>query len=288
MATSLLGLGSNLGEREVTLRAALDAIDALAGVRLVRQSRLVATQPIGGSAGQDEYLNAAALVKTDLEPLAMLRKLQGIEDRFGRERGERWAARTLDIDLLLYGDLVIDSAEMSVPHPRMSFRPFVLEPAAEIAGAMIHPAIGWTIGQLREHLDSASDRVAILSSSATANRDVAELLARRVNARIMAVPDIPAIARLWPAGRATWLELAEVRDAVDKAVAAEIPDVSAQYPKLTIIIRGDQPAVWANVPGRGPTLVLKAADQRAIEREVLAAVQAVWPGLGPWLANRLE
>ncbi|MCI0492256.1 MAG: 2-amino-4-hydroxy-6-hydroxymethyldihydropteridine diphosphokinase, partial [Planctomycetes bacterium] len=282
MATSLLGLGSNLGEREVTLCAALDAIDALAGVRLVRQSRLYATQPIGGSAGQDEYLNAAALVKTDLEPLAMLRKLQGIEDRFGRERGERWAARTLDIDLLLYGDLVIDSAEMSVPHPRMSFRPFVLEPAAEIAGAMIHPAIGWTIGQLREHLDSASDRVAILSSSATANRDVAELLARRVNARIMAVPDIPAIARLWPAGRATWLELAEVRGAVDKAVAAEIPDVSAQYPKLTIIIRGDQPAVWANVPGRGPTLVLKAADQRAIEREVLAAVQAVWPGLGPW------
>ena len=95
---------------------------------------------VGGPPDQGEFLNAAAVMETSITPLRFLEQLQRIESRHGRQRAERWAARTLDIDLLLYGDEVIETPMLTVPHPRMSFRRFVLEPAAEIAPRMFIPS----------------------------------------------------------------------------------------------------------------------------------------------------
>ena len=134
------------------------------------QSSWQLTLPVGGFASQSEFLNGAALVETSHSATGVLALLQQIESRHGRARGERWGSRTLDLDLLLFGDAIIDTPALTVPHPRMSFRRFVLEPAAEIAGEMVHPAIGWTIERLVEHLDAGSDCVAIISPDDSAAR----------------------------------------------------------------------------------------------------------------------
>src|SRR4051794_3390149 len=109
MATCLLGLGSNLGDRESTLRAALTEIDALPDVLLSRHSSLRESQPIGGPAGQENFLNAAAVIETSVPPLRLLDELRNIEMRNGRQPTERWGPRTIDIDLLLYGNEVMET-----------------------------------------------------------------------------------------------------------------------------------------------------------------------------------
>ncbi len=152
MPLCLLGLGSNLGDSATTLDEALARIGRIPQTELLRHSRFLQTQPVGGPAGQADYLNAAALVRTSLSPRALLAACQEIENGLGRVRRERWGPRTIDIDLLLYDDLVLNDAELAIPHPRMAERQFVLEPAAEIAGEMIHPAFGHAIAKLLENL----------------------------------------------------------------------------------------------------------------------------------------
>ena len=98
-------------------------------------------RPIGGPAGQEPFLNAAALLETSLPPAELLARLQRIELHLGRTRETRWAARTLDLDLLLYDNLVLNTPYLTLPHPRMAFRRFVLEPAAEVAPEMAHPRL---------------------------------------------------------------------------------------------------------------------------------------------------
>src|SRR5262245_36418942 len=163
MARCLLGLGSNLGDREATLKAALAAIDALPDVQLRKKSEWFHTRPIGGPAGQGEFLNGAVSIDTKIAPLILLKELQQIEERLGRKPGDRWAGRPIDIDMLLYDREVMEQEMITVPHPRLTFRRFVLQPAAEVAPKMIHPVIGWNIERLLLHLDRASDMVAIIS-----------------------------------------------------------------------------------------------------------------------------
>jgi 2-amino-4-hydroxy-6-hydroxymethyldihydropteridine diphosphokinase len=129
-----IGLGSNQGDREGTLRAALAALAGIPAVSAVRASALRETAPWGETCrGQPPYLNAVAEIRTTLSPEALLRELQELERRFGRTRPAVWAPRTLDLDLLLYGDRVIRTPDLEVPHPRMASRRFVLEPLAELA-----------------------------------------------------------------------------------------------------------------------------------------------------------
>ena len=145
MARCLLGLGSNLGDREATLNAALAAIDALPDVQLRKKSEWLHTRPIGGPAGQGEFPNGAVLIDTTIAPLILLKELQQIEERLGRKPAERWAPRPIDIDMLLYDREVMEQEMITLPHPRLTFRRFVLQPAAEVAPKMIHPVIGWPI-----------------------------------------------------------------------------------------------------------------------------------------------
>ena len=125
---AIVALGSNLGDRAAYLRFGLERLS-----NVVSQSQVFETDPVGGPDNQGPYLNMVAVVDTDLDPFAMLRRLLQIESEAHRVRVERWGPRTLDLDLLFYDDYTIESEELTVPHPRFAERRFVLEPLSEVA-----------------------------------------------------------------------------------------------------------------------------------------------------------
>lgn len=139
--TAFIGLGSNLGDRAGFLDTALNELKTLPGIRVTAVSRYWNTAPVGGPPDQGNYLNAVAQVETDLPARQLLTMLHAMEDRLGRERQERWGPRTIDLDLLLYGDEQVQEPELQVPHPRMHERTFVLGPLAEIAPNAWHPTL---------------------------------------------------------------------------------------------------------------------------------------------------
>ena len=139
MAVAFVALGSNLGRREENLRLAVEKLRALPGTQVVRVSCWIETDPVGGPP-QGKFLNGAAELETRLVPRALLAELQKIERELGRpEPHEQWGPRVIDLDLLSYGDLVLDEPGLTLPHPRMQERPFVLIPLAEIAPGWRHP-----------------------------------------------------------------------------------------------------------------------------------------------------
>jgi 2-amino-4-hydroxy-6-hydroxymethyldihydropteridine diphosphokinase len=148
--TAYIGLGSNLGDRHDYLQRALQALREQPGVVVVGLSSIHETEPEGGPTGQGKYLNAVAELQTDLNPGELLRILLDVEQRLGRIRGERNGPRTIDLDLLLYGDLILKEPGLTLPHPRMHERSFVLEPLSEIAASAIHPVLRCTVRQLAE------------------------------------------------------------------------------------------------------------------------------------------
>jgi 2-amino-4-hydroxy-6-hydroxymethyldihydropteridine diphosphokinase len=170
MAIALVALGSNLGDRRQNLETGLVELAAQSGIRLVAKSTFHSTRPVGGPPGQDGFLNAAARLETSLSPHQLHSALKATETVAGRVRGERWAPRTLDLDLLLYDRQIIETPELTVPHPRMAFRRFVLEPAAEIAPGMRHPTIGWTVEELYRHVQMRTPYVAAIAGPIAADK----------------------------------------------------------------------------------------------------------------------
>jgi len=139
---ALIGLGGNLGEVPERLEAAIAALDEVPGVAVVARSRFYRTPPWGHT-DQPDFVNAAISVDTGLAPVDLLDALLATERAFGRVRdGERWGPRTLDLDLLAYGDEVIDEDRLRVPHPRIAERAFVLLPLADIAADTVLPGMG--------------------------------------------------------------------------------------------------------------------------------------------------
>lgn len=153
-----IGLGGNLGDPAATLRDAFQALDQLPGTRLVRASRLFRT-PAWGNTDQPDFVNAAALVETTLPARALLDALLDLERRFGRRRevGAQWGPRTLDLDVLLYGDAVIDEPGLRVPHPHLHERAFALLPLARIAPDMDVPGRG-SVAALLAAVDASTCR----------------------------------------------------------------------------------------------------------------------------------
>jgi 2-amino-4-hydroxy-6-hydroxymethyldihydropteridine diphosphokinase len=150
--TAWIALGSNLGDRQQNLRAAVAGLRAESGIEVVAVSRVYETDPVGPPP-QGPYLNAVARVQTTLAPRELLALLLGIECSRGRRRsGQRNAPRTLDLDLLLYGDERIDADGLIVPHPRLHERAFVLEPLSEVAAGVTHPVLRESIAELARRL----------------------------------------------------------------------------------------------------------------------------------------
>lgn len=146
-----IGVGSNLGDREKTIREACLRLSAQAEITLLAEGPLVETDPVGGPASQGKYLNTAWVVRTTLAADALLTVLLSIERELGRDRSEtavRWGPRPIDLDLLLFGDEIVARPELTVPHPRMHERGFVLEPLAVVVPELRHPGLGKTVGEL--------------------------------------------------------------------------------------------------------------------------------------------
>ncbi len=148
-----IGLGSNLGERNDILNGAVESLNDRPLIEVTRVSSFIETDPVGGPP-QPPYLNGAAEMNTVLSPIKLLYALHDIEQDFGRERLERWGPRTLDLDLLLYEQQIIDTNVLTVPHPRLHTRRFVLEPLNEIAPHALHPILNKTVESMLETLET--------------------------------------------------------------------------------------------------------------------------------------
>lgn len=142
-ATSLvaIGLGSSLGDRRRTLELAVLRMGT-AGMHLVRASRWYASPPLAGGTARNPFLNGVALYSTTLSPEAVLARCRALEDAFGRRRARHWGDRTLDVDVLQYGDRVSTDADLILPHPAIARRPFVLDPLVEVWPDAIDPVTG--------------------------------------------------------------------------------------------------------------------------------------------------
>lgn len=188
MARCLIGCGSNQGRPRQHLDDARELVRAMPGMTLVAASRPRETRPIGGPVGQPAFLNGAFLLETDFPPEQVLGALTAIESTLHRERSVRWGPRTIDLDLLLYDDLVLDQPGLRVPHPRMATRRFVLEPCAEIAPDFLHPLAGCSVRDLLAAISGAHPHVAVIGVPGSGAPEVAAAVADMTLARLVHAP----------------------------------------------------------------------------------------------------
>ena len=148
---SAVALGSNIGDSQAILEAAIETLVQTPGILLEARSSWYQTKAVGPQ--QPDYLNGCVTLQVEMLPQQLLEALLGIEQQFGRVRQERWGPRTLDLDLLLYDDLIVDTSNLQIPHPRMRDRAFVLVPLAEIASDWVEPVSGCVIKELLKEVD---------------------------------------------------------------------------------------------------------------------------------------
>jgi 2-amino-4-hydroxy-6-hydroxymethyldihydropteridine diphosphokinase len=185
MARCLIGCGSNLGKRRDQLDHAIDLLRFMPGVTLDAVSRFRETRPVGGPPGQRCYLNGACSIETDLAPHDVLGMLAAVENTLHRDRRERWGDRTVDLDLLLYDDVVLDSTELTLPHPRMTTRRFVLEPCVEIAAEWWFPPSACTIRDLLDNISVPDPLITVVGVPGSGAPEIAATVADATMARLV-------------------------------------------------------------------------------------------------------
>lgn len=184
LQTGLIAFGSNQGNPQQIFADAVDRLGSAAGVTIIRSSSEFWTRPIRGQSENSnehreessDYLNAVIKIQTRLSPQELHAETAGIELEFGRVREHRWGDRSIDLDLLLLGSQIVDSETLTLPHPRMTFRRFVLEPAAEIAAELMHPIANCSIGQLLEKINSPDKTMGITVSTNEKQESIVDLV----------------------------------------------------------------------------------------------------------------
>ena len=161
MTTAYISIGSNIGDKAGYCLSALERMDQIPGCRLKARSSLYRTEPVGVE-GQDWYVNGVAELELELTARALLDRLLAIEKAMGRERRKKWDSRTLDLDILLFGSEAIREKDLTVPHPLMHERRFVLMPLAELAPDFVHPVLGKTVTELLADVPGDRQQVTLL------------------------------------------------------------------------------------------------------------------------------
>lgn len=251
--TAYIALGSNLGDRQTYLQQGLETLSQRPKVQIARVSAWYETRPVGGPPGQGPYLNAAAELRTDLNAEVLLQVLLEVESSLGRVRAERDGPRTLDLDLLLFGDLVCALPNLTLPHPRLAERLFVLVPLAEIAPGLVHPTLGRTIADL------LAEHQGLRPFGPTPGRELAGL-------RAMVTGSSSGI------GQAIATRLAAA--GADVIVHARRSRPAAEQTAQEVRVRG----------GRSAVLLADLANVEAALQLVEEAWQ-VWGGLDIWINN---
>lgn len=281
--TALIALGSNLGDRKANLDLAVASLSATPGVTVQAVSPYHQTRPIGGPDGQGAFLNAAARLETGLSPLELLQSLHAVEAKAGRVRTVRWGERPLDVDLLIYGRRRILTPELTVPHPRMTVRRFVLAPLAEIAPDDVEITTGLTVAQLLSNLDRRPSHVAIDAPPGPPRDDLfRRLLAGLPSVELSASEIIPP-PNSPPAREDHWRE----RLGDDGWLVSDFcliqgvfpPDPWPIKPTFIVVLPGGISDGRGPKEGVGtPMLRPESADVEGIVREVLATCTATRPG----------
>ena len=267
MTQCLIAVGCNQGECRNTIRQAAQKIDDLPETRWVSSSRLVESQPVGAFDGS--FLNGVFRVDTELGPHQLLEHLLQIEQEAGRDRSGTSNNRPLDLDLLLFGQEIIQTPELTVPHPRMTFRRFVMEPAAELVPEMMHPALGAPLGQLWEQLQIRSNLIAILVPSSFPIDDVSEQSTSDI---LWVVPNSPAVStenllQKTPDSHA-WV-------VVLSAQAEQLTPLQDQI-KLQIYMASENHAfIEKRNPFSGPTWEIPFSQLNELSLQVEAAIQSM-------------
>lgn len=249
MVDCLIAFGANEGDTESNFRQATELLRSTDRIEVVAVSDSYPTEPIGGPEGQSEYLNASIRVTTELTAAELHERLTEIESKLGRERRVRWDSRKIDLDLLLYGDRQIQTETLIVPHPRMSFRRFVLEPCLKIAGEMTHATSGKTIAQLLEILDQRANVAVWLGPSAEFLDRFNRLLGERED------------LQLWD-----FVQVSNQDELCKQASVAKLVVVFGA-------IADDRELVEQGLQFAGPMLDLRSSDEPV--EEVFAALEAV-------------
>lgn len=193
-ATAYIALGSNLGDRRANIKNALDSLTA-GRISLQRCTEPVETKPLGSS-DQPKFLNAVAEIQTEFNPHDLLAKMLQVETELGRKRTHKWSPRTIDLDLLLYDDQAINSENLTIPHPQMHLRSFVLKPLCELNPNLIHPALNVTIADLAARLNGCDfvlnpnvpQLVSIAGVIGVGKTTLATKLSKQLNAELLLEP----------------------------------------------------------------------------------------------------
>lgn len=191
MPQCLISFGANLGARDSAIVTAARQLAQMPKVENFRASRLYETPAIGGPSGQSSFLNGVAVFDTNSRAREVLLWLQDLEQKLGRQRHERWAARSIDLDVVLHGSLVGGANDLTVPHPRYTARRFVLRPACDVAPDYRDPRFGWTLKQLADHLDEGNASIALTGGDETTRRELGCLLEEEHKLRVFHAAPMP-------------------------------------------------------------------------------------------------
>lgn len=289
MAQCLISFGSNLGDRRALIAESANLIANSPIVHQLRTSRLFETPPIGGPSGQSPFLNAVAAFDTPASAREVLELLQQTEQHLGRQRRERWDARSIDLDVVLHGQLVGGGTGLIVPHPRYTARLFVLQPACDVASHFRDPRFGWTLAELTKHLRQGPPSLALAGGDVATRIAICDRLEAEFGIQTIAEPPMVepmAILGNAPAPVARSAASAAIPESMPpaKTIDEDAPWVAAFVPPL--LNRADDGGVAEAERAAAPRLIARL--QRATAETRWPAPHQIWPSGWNWPEYRLE